>query len=74
MLKSLLASAGVPREMYSIPGLGRCSGVRNGNPLQYSCLEIFTNRGTLGTTYHGVAEPDTTELLSMQELKLLSYP
>ena len=23
----------------SIPGLGRSSGERNGNPLQYSCLE-----------------------------------
>ena len=23
----------------SIPGLGRCSGEGNGNPLQYSCLE-----------------------------------
>ena len=23
-----------------IPGLGRCSGEGNGNPLQYSCLEI----------------------------------
>ena len=25
--------------MGSIPGLGRSSEVRNGNPLQYSCLE-----------------------------------
>ena len=23
----------------SIPGSGRCFGERNGNPLQYSCLE-----------------------------------
>ena len=23
----------------SIPGLGRCPGEGNGNPLQYSCLE-----------------------------------
>ena len=23
----------------SIPGLGRCTGEGNGNPLQYSCLE-----------------------------------
>ena len=24
----------------SIPGSGRCPGVGNGNPIQYSCLEI----------------------------------
>ena len=29
----------------SIPGLGRSSGERNGNPLQYSCLENPTDRG-----------------------------
>ena len=28
-----------------IPGLGRSSGERNGNPLQYSCLENPTDRG-----------------------------
>ena len=66
MVKSLPDTAGVPRETDSISGLGRCSGVRNGNPPQYSCLENFTNRGTLGTTYHGVTESDMTELLSMQ--------
>ena len=27
------------RDMDSIPGLGRSFGERNGNPLQYSCLE-----------------------------------
>ena len=29
----------------SIPGLGRSPGKRNGNPLQYSCLENFMDRG-----------------------------
>ena len=29
----------------SIPGLGRSSGVGNGNPLQYSCLENSMDRG-----------------------------
>jgi len=28
-----------------IPGLGRSSGERNGNPLQYSCLENLIDRG-----------------------------
>ena len=27
-------------DMGSIPGSGRSPGERNGNPLQYSCLEI----------------------------------
>ena len=27
------------RDLGSIPGLGRFPGERNGNPLQYSCLE-----------------------------------
>ena len=30
----------------SIPGLGRCTGERNGNLLQYSCLENPMDGGT----------------------------
>jgi len=37
VVKNLLASAG---DAGSIPGLGRSPGERNGNPLQYSSLEI----------------------------------
>ena len=29
----------------SIPGLGRCLGEGNGNPLHYSCLENPMERG-----------------------------
>ena len=29
----------------SIPGFGRSPGERNGNPLQYSCLESPMDRG-----------------------------
>ena len=36
MVKRLAYNAG---DLGSIPGLGRYSGVGNGNPLQYSCLE-----------------------------------
>ena len=36
MVKNLPANAG---DMGSIPGLERCPGEGNGNPLQYSCLE-----------------------------------
>ena len=39
-----------------ISGSGGSSGVGNGNPLQYSCLENFMNRGTWWATVHGVAK------------------
>ena len=38
-----------------IPGSGRSPGERNGNPLQYSCLENPMNRGAWQTTVRGVA-------------------
>ena len=34
-------------------GLGRCPGVGNGNPLQYSCLENSMDRGAWLSTVHG---------------------
>ena len=43
----------------SFPGLGRCPGVGNGNPLQYSCLENFMDRGTWQATDHGVVKNQT---------------
>ena len=39
----------------SIPGSGRSPGEGNGNPLQYSCLGNFMDRGALWATAHGVA-------------------
>ena len=39
-----------------IPGSGRSPGEGNGNPLQYSCLENSTYRGTQQATVHGVKE------------------
>ena len=53
MVKNLLASTGDPGDMGLIPGLGR-SRERNGNPLQYSCLENSMGRGTWWATVHGV--------------------
>ena len=38
-----------------IPGLGRSSGERNGNPLQYSCLGNPMDRGSWRVTVHGVS-------------------
>ena len=34
--------------------------LRNGNPLQYSCLENPTGRGAWWATAHGLQESDTT--------------
>ena len=39
MVKNLPANAGDIRDVGTIPGMGRTTGVGNGNPLQYSCLE-----------------------------------
>ena len=39
MVKNLPANAKDARDASSIPVLGSSPGVRNGNPLQYSCLE-----------------------------------
>ena len=40
MVKNLPADAGDARDPGLIPELGRSPGGGNGNPLQYSCLEI----------------------------------
>ena len=42
-----------------ILGSGRSSGERNGNPLQYSCLEKSMDRGAWWVIVHGVTESQT---------------
>ena len=42
-----------------IPGLGRSPGERNGNSLQYSCLENPMDRGAWWATVQGVAKSRT---------------
>ena len=42
-----------------IPGLGRSHGEGHGNPLQYSCLENYMDRGGWRATVHGVAKSRT---------------
>ena len=49
----------------SIPGSGRSPGEGNGNPLQYSCLESFVDRGAWRAIVHGIAELDTTARLTL---------
>ena len=44
------------RDMGSVPSLGRFPGVRNGNPLQYSCLENAMDRGAWWASVHRIAK------------------
>ena len=52
-------SASNAGDLDSVPGLGRSPGEGNGYPLQYSCLEKPTDRGTLWATVHSVAKSRT---------------
>ena len=61
VVKNPPANAGDARDVGLIPGSGKSSGVGNGNPLQYSCLQSSMDRGV-----HGVAKsPNTTEHVLM---------
>ena len=54
MVKNLPANAGDAEDTGLIPGSGRSPRVGNGNPLQYSCLEISMDREAWQATVHGV--------------------
>ena len=56
VVKNLPANAG---DMGSVPGSGRSPGVRNGNPVQYSCLENPLDRGTQWAIVQGVTQSQT---------------
>ena len=45
----------------SVPGSGRSPREGNGNPLQYSCLEKFMDRGAWWATVH--VSTDTSEAI-----------
>jgi len=47
-----------PREVLLIPGSGR-SGIGNGNPLQYSCLENYMDREAWRATVVRVSNRQT---------------
>ena len=59
MVKKLFVNAGDIEDMDLIPGLIRSPGERNGNPLQYSCLEKPMDRGAWGVTVHRVTKSQT---------------
>ena len=50
VVKNPPANTGDPRDAGSILGSGRSPGVGNGNPLQYSCLENYMDRGAWQVT------------------------
>ena len=56
VVKNSLIKAGNTRDVVLISGLGRSPGTENGNQFQYSCLEIFMDRGAWQVTVHGVAK------------------
>ena len=45
VVKNPPTNAGNPRDIDSIPEVGRSPGDGNGNPLHYSCLENPMDRG-----------------------------
>ena len=59
------ANARNTKDVGSIPGWGRSTGVGNGNLIQCSCLENSMDRGAQWVTVHGTTELDTTEQLKV---------
>ena len=57
VVKNLPTNAG---DAGSIPGLGRCPGEGNGNPLQYSCLENSMDRRAWWAAVYGVEKESDT--------------
>ena len=53
-VKNLPPKAGDTGDKGSVLGSGKSPGVRNGNSLQYSCLENFMDRRGWWATVHGV--------------------
>ena len=64
VVKSLLVNSGDIRDVGSIPGLGWFPGEGNGNLLQYSCLEIFIDRGACLQFMGATKRQTLTECLS----------
>ena len=61
--------------MGSIPRLGRSPGEGNGNPLQYSCLEVVHGqRSLMGYSPCGHKELDTSEELTAILLSTCCIP
>ena len=62
VVKNLPANVRVTGDSGSVPGLGRCPGGGNGDPLQYSCLDnAHGQRSLLGYSPQARKESDMTE-------------
>ena len=59
VVKNPPANSGDIRDTSSIPGLGRCPGVGNGNPPQYSCLKKSHGERSLQAAVQRVAKSRT---------------
>ena len=59
VVKNLPVNVEDARDVSSISWLERVPGVRNGYPLQYSCLETSMGRGAWRSTVHGVKKSQT---------------
>ena len=59
VVENPFASAKDVRDVGSVPGLGRSPGAGNGNPLQYSCLDNFMDRGAWQAVVHGITKSQT---------------
>ena len=59
VVKNLPANVEDARDVGSIPGSGRSSGGRHGNPLQYFCLKNPMGRGACQATVRGVSKSRT---------------
>ena len=75
MVQTVKESAYNARDLGSIPGTRRSHGEGNGNPLQYSCLEIPRTEELVGYSLWGHKESDMTErlhFLSLHEILTFS--
>ena len=70
-VKNLPANVGDTGDMGSIPRSGRIPGIRNGNPLQHSCLKNPKDWGAWCDTVHGVAKSWTWLSTHMHTQQLL---
>ena len=61
MVKNPPIDVGDIRDTGSIPGSGRSTGGRHGNPFQYSYLENPLDRGAQQDTIHRVAKSRTRQ-------------
>ena len=59
VVKNPPTNAGDIRDVNLIPGLGSSPGGGHGNPLQYSSLENFMDRGAWWAAVHGIAKSQT---------------